>query len=237
MEWKNCHDWPIDKKAAYNLQDERVRQVNLTGNAREPQLIAAVETTYGFGGETMFAAAVIVTFPDFEEVERAFYFGTPEFPRSPNLNYFHEGQAMVGVLSALRGDADVIMVHGEGVCHPRRCGTACHIGVDFDKPTIGYSRRLQHGSHRPIGPTKGHWQRITLRGEEVGIAFRTKDGVKPIYISPGHRCDIKFAQDIVKRSLRGFRLPEPVRLAHLLVNKYRRKIEKGERKHQLAPVA
>jgi len=237
MEWKNRHDWPADKRAAYSLQDERTRLLEFTGNAREPQLIAAAEATYGFGGETLFAAAVIVTFPDFEEVERAYFYCEPEIPRSTSLNYFHEGPALVGALSALQGDADIIMVHGEGICHSRRCGTACHVGIDFDKPTIGYVRRLQHGSHRPVDPAKGSCQRITLRGDEVGLAIRTKENVKPIFISPGYRCDIRFAQDIVRRSLRGFRLPEPVRLAHLLANKYRRRIEKGEHKRQLEPVA
>lgn len=237
MEWKNRHDWPADKREAYALQDERAGLLVFTGNAREPQSIAAVEATYGFGGQTLFAAAVILTFPDFIEVERACFHCEPGFPRSINLNYFHEGPALVGALSALEQDADIIMVHGEGLCHPRRCGTACHIGIDFDKPTIGYVRRLQHGSHRPVATAKGNTQRITLQGEEVGMAIRTKDDVKPIFISPGYRCDLRFAQDIVKRSLRGFRLPEPVRLAHLQANKYRRRMEKGERTNQLDPVA
>jgi len=237
MEWKNNHPWPTDRKTAYDFQDERADRLELNGNAREPRRIAAVEATYGFGGQTLFATAVIVSFPDFQEIERAFCRFVPEFPRSANLNYFHEGPALVGALIALREDADIIMVHGDGICHPRRCGTACHIGLDFDRPTIGYVRRLQSGSHRPVPAAKGSRQGITLRGDEVGIALRTKENVKPIFISPGFRCDLRFAVDIVTRSLRGFRLPEPVRLAHLMANKYRRRIENEERHRQPEPVA
>ena len=105
---------------------------------------------------------------------------------------------------------------------------ACHIGLDFDKPSVGCARKLLVGNHRTVDAAKGSSQPIMYHGEEVGLAFRSKDSVKPIFISAGHKCDLTYAQDVVIKCLRGFRLPEPLRLAHLLVNKHKRHIEGGK---------
>ncbi len=100
------------------------------------------------------------------------------------------------------------------------------IGVGFDIPTIGCSRKLIAGYIKDIDRAKGSSQPIIYQGKEVGVAIRTKDNVKPLFISPGHKCDLEFAKDIVSRNLRGFRMPEPLRYAHLAANKYKRYIEK-----------
>ena len=117
-------------------------------------------------------------------------------------------------------------VHGHGTAHPRRIGMACQIGLDFDLPTIGCARKLLSGAIRPVGETRGSSQPILLKGREVGLAYRSKDRVKPIFISPGYKCDLPFALDIIVKCLRGYRLPEPLRIAHLFANKYKRYNEK-----------
>ena len=164
MDWVNRHDWPTDKASAYAIQDERIDRVRISGNTSEPHLIAAVEATYGHGGEYLYAAALVLTYPDFEEIERAYCRLSPEFPRSTNLNYFREGPALVGALERLESDVDIIVVHGEGIAHPRRCGTACHLGLDFDKPAFGCCRRLYHGTHRPVGSQWSQLVLVRLRG-------------------------------------------------------------------------
>jgi deoxyribonuclease V len=207
-------------------------QVDLYGDLSDPRLIAAVDSAHGQGGHVLYAAAVVVTFPDLVEVERAFYYSELEFPYTPGLLYFREGPAVIGALAKLKSEPDLIVVHGHGIAHPQRCGLACYVGVAFDRPTMGCARRLLAGRHAPVAPTKGSFEKIIIDDRQVGVAQRTKDDVKPVFISPGYRCDIAQAQDIIVRGLRGFRLPEPLRLAHLLANKYKRRAEKKEKRHR-----
>ena len=232
MKWVNSHEWPESRQDAYTLQDARARQVDISANVNEPELIAAVETAYGYGGEIAYAAAVVLSFPEMKEVERSLVHCPTKFPYIPGLFYFREGPSLVSALSQLQTEPDLIMVSGHGIAHPRQCGMASHIGIDFDKPTIGCARRLLHGKHRPVGETKGSREVIKHRDLELGVAYRSKDKVKPIYISPGHLCDLTLSRDLVVRCLRGYRLPEPLRLAHLLANKHKRHMEKGDKKNR-----
>lgn len=207
------------------MQDKRLDLVDCAGNTREPGLITAVEAAYGYGGKRVYGAAVTFTFPDLSEVDHSLADADVAFPYIPGLFYFREGPVLVAALKGLTQESDLIIVSGHGVAHPRQCGMACHIGLDFDKPTIGCARRLLCGTHRPLDETKGSSQPIRHKDHEIGLAYRSKDGVKPIYLSAGHLCDLPFARDIVVRSLRGFRLPEPLRAAHLRANKHKRYIE------------
>jgi deoxyribonuclease V len=226
MEIKAPHDWPSTPEQALTFQRACVARVALTGNNRPPRLIAAVDTAYGLNGRHVYASAIVMDFATLTEVEKTSAGRPVTFPYIPGLFYFREGPAMVDALSMLEHDADVIIVHGHGVAHPRMCGSASHIGLTFDKPAIGCARRLLAGAHVPVAAERGASQPIRIGRDEVGIAYRSKDNVKPIFISPGHRCDLPFALDVIVHSLRGFRLPEPQRVAHLYANKYRRYREK-----------
>ena len=230
----NSHDWPKTKQEAYALQDARARLVDITANMNEPELIAAVETAYGYAGETAYSAAIVLTFPEMKEVERSLVHCRTEFPYVPGLFYFREGPSLVAALSDLKSEPDLILVSGHGIAHPRQCGIACHIGIGFNRASIGCARRLLHGKHRPLADSKGSLQALKHRDVEIGVAYRSKDNVKPIYISPGHLCDHRLSQDLVVRCLRGYRLPEPLRIAHLMANKHKRYMEKGDNRKQPA---
>ena len=129
---------------------------------------------------------------------------------------------ILSALEKIKENPDIIIVHGHGYAHPGRCGMASLVGLAFDKPSIGCARRLLAGYHRPVDPRKGSQQPLILNSREVGIAYRSKENVKPIFISPGHKCNLAQARDIIVQNLRGFRMPEPLRLAHLYANKYKR---------------
>ncbi|HUV30671.1 MAG TPA: endonuclease V [Acidobacteriota bacterium] len=221
MELSYQHPWPATKPEAYAHQDQATRTVLIQEDTEEPSLIAAVDTAYGYASRFIYAAAVVMTFPDLQEIERSYAQMPVSFPYYPGLFYFREGPVIIRALADLDTDADLILVSAHGIAHPRRCGMACHIGIAFDKPTIGCARRLLAGHQKPVDTARGAWQPITFRGSEVGVVYRSKDNVKPIFVSPGHRCDITFAREIVVRCLRGFRLPEPLRVAHLLANKHK----------------
>ncbi len=226
MEYRKLHEWPQTKREAELIVSELASKVEITPVLDEPRSIAAVDTAYGKNAEIVFTSAVLVSFPEIEEIERTFQYDEVRFPYLPGLFYFREGEAMIKALSKLRNEPDLIIVHGHGVAHPAGCGMASLIGLAFDKPTIGCARKLLAGQHRPVPPGKGNYQPISIQSREVGYAYRTKDDVKPIFISPGHRCDMQQARDYIVRNLRGFRQPEPLRLAHLYANKFRRHIER-----------
>jgi deoxyribonuclease V len=177
----------------------------------------------------LYACGVIMTFPELREVERVFAQGPPGFPYVPGMLYFREGPVLSQTLNNLTQTPDLIIVHGHGTAHPLRCGLASHLGVVFEVPTVGCCRRLLSGRHREVPEVKGSSQPILLGSRQVGLAYRSKDNVKPIFISPGHLCDLPTALDIIKRCLRGFRQPEPLRLAHRMANKHKRRTEKKNR--------
>lgn len=222
MEYSLPFSWPTTRDEAFSILEEIAPRVVISANTPEPGLIAAVETDYGHTGDVLYGAAVVMTFPEFRVVERAVCSEKLTFPYHPALVFFREGQTIINALAKLKSDPDLLMVSGHGLAHALFCGTASFIGMLFDKPAIGCARRLLAGQHRELAETKGSSQPIMMGNREVGVAYRSKDGVKPIFISPAHRCDLEFARRITVQCLREFRQPEPLRLAHLDVNSYGR---------------
>ena len=225
-------DWPNSKAEASLYLEEVAKQVRLLPLTAEPRQIAAVETTCGTGGKTLYCCAAVMSFPELEEIECVFSHGPTGFSYEPGLLHFREGPVIAQTLAKIVATPDLLMVHGHGIAHPQRCGSASSLGVVFDIPTVGCCRKLLAGNHREVAPTKGSAQPIILDSDEVGMAYRSKDKVKPIFVSPGHLCDLASAVSLTKRCLRGFRQPEPLRLAHLMAHKYKRRSEK---KNQATP--
>ncbi|HDL01095.1 MAG TPA: endonuclease V [candidate division Zixibacteria bacterium] len=226
MELVHSHPWATNKYEAIEIQRELAKSIEILPNYDDINYIASVDTAYGKNADIVFASAVLCTFPEIEEVERRSHYGEVSFPYIPGMFYFREGPTIIKALEKLNQQPDLLIVHGHGIAHVKNCGVASMIGVGFDIPSIGCSRKLLTGFVKEIPSTKGSSQPIIYRDREVGIAYRTKDNVKPLFISPGHKCDIPFARDIVVRNLRGYRMPEPLRFAHLSANKYKRYIEK-----------
>ena len=137
------------------------------------------------------------------------------FPYVPGLLSFRELPLLSAVLEKLSVTPDLILVDGQGTCHPRRMGLACHLGLFTDRPTIGCAKSRLCGHHQPPGEKPGSSAEIVESGEIIGAALRTKAGVKSVYVSVGHRIDLKSAIEWVLKCCRGYRLPEPLRLAHL----------------------
>lgn len=231
MQLQAAYSLPEDKSEAIALQKELAAQIEIYPPRSDINIISAVETAYSSDGETVFAAAVTFSFPELEEIEKRFQFEQIKFPYQPGLFFFREGLAIIRVLEKLDLEPDLLMIHGHGIAHPRGIGLASHIGLLFDKMTIGCSRKILVGSHREPDEKKGSHQPIILNNREIGYVYRSKDRVKPIFISPGHRCDLATSKDIVIRCLRGYRLPEPLRAAHLLANKYKRHFERKKQQY------
>ena len=190
-----------------------------------PRLIAGADvsaTRFDPEGR-VYAAMVVLEWPSLREVARA---GTAErapLPYIPGLLGFREIPALRACWDALSDKPELIFVDGMGILHPRRCGIASHLGVVLDVPTIGVGKsRLVGDTAGPLPDTPGASVELRVGGELRGALLRSKARANPLWISPGHRVAVPTALAWVRATLRGYRLPEPTRLAHLAAGAVRR---------------
>jgi deoxyribonuclease V len=141
------------------------------------------------------------------------------FPYIPGLLSFREAPVGLAAISALETRPDLLLVDGHGLAHPRRCGIACHLGLLLDLPTIGCAKSILVGQAEEPGPNPGDWTPLDNRGETIGAALRTRPKTRPIYVSIGHRVSLASAIALVSQCGRGYRLPEPTRLADRIASR------------------
>jgi deoxyribonuclease V len=184
------------------------------------RLVAGVDCAFGTG--EVFASAVLYDVETGVAVETRGARRPLRFPYVPGLLSFREAPAILAALRALRGTPDALLCDGHGLAHPRRFGIACHLGVLCDLPSVGVAKSLLVGTHSPPGERRGQRSMLRHHGECIGSVLRTRAGVRPVYVSVGHRIDLPSAVRLVLRCATGFRLPEPTRLADLAVAAARR---------------
>jgi len=212
--------WPAGIAAAREIQERLAKKVRLGGGKRPPRLIAGVDAAYS--GNRVFAAACLFSFPSLEPVEEAFACMETRFPYVPGYLTFREGPAIVEAVLSLERKPDLILVDGQGIAHPRGIGSASHIGVLLGIPTIGCAKSRLVGESAKPGRKKGDWTPLLFRGRAVGAVVRTRDGVRPLFVSPGHRISRLRSVEIVLASTASYRIPEPLRRADSLSKKLKR---------------
>jgi deoxyribonuclease V len=186
------------------------------------QRIAGADVSYDRGSSLMCAAIVVEDATTGETLEIATAARHVRFPYVPGLLSFRELPPLAVAFAALTRMPDVILCDGHGRAHPRRFGLACHLGVALDRPSIGCAKSLLVGTHREPGPLCGAHARIVDAGETIGSVLRTRDGVRPMFVSVGHRVSLATARAIVLAQCRGQRIPHPLRAAHDAANALRR---------------
>jgi deoxyribonuclease V len=162
------------------------------------------------------AAIVVMSFPGLKVVERVTAERPIEFPYVPGLLAFREIPSILDAFARLSTRPDLLLVDGHGYAHPRRFGIACHLGVELDLPSIGCGKSLFVGEHAEPGRRRGSRTPLRREGETIGSVVRTRDGVRPIYVSVGHRIGLAAAVRIVLACCARYRLPEPIRFADML---------------------
>jgi deoxyribonuclease V len=221
------HAWDLSPRAAVALQRELAGRVRATGPAPAPPFLVAGCDAAGSGrwarrDERIVAAIVVLRFPGWEIVERAFAWGPAPMPYLPGLLSFREAPLYLQAFAQLRGTPDLLLCDGQGIAHPRGLGLAAHLGVLFDLPSVGVAKSRLTGEHREPGLKRGCSTQLMVREQAggpagevkaVGRVLRTRDGVRPLYISPGHRIGIDEAARVVLMLAPAYRLPEPTRLA------------------------
>ena len=162
---------------------------------------------------TGFAAVIVHSFPELEELERASSVGPLKFPYIPGLLAFRELPLLLEAFAKLQRKPDLILADGHGWAHPRRAGMACHLGLVLDTPTIGCAKSLLVGEFVMPGPARGSTAALLDNREQIGTVLRTRDGVRPVFVSCGHRVSLASAVRLTLRCCDGYRIPQPQREA------------------------
>jgi deoxyribonuclease V len=214
--------WNLTPREAMRLQESLRERVELQDRFGDIRYMAGADMAFDPETEVAFAGVIVYRFPGLEEVERRMARRKLRFPYVPGLLSFRESPVLLAAFARLRTEPDIILIDGHGRAHPRRFGIACHIGILFDKPTVGCAKSRLVGEHQEPGETAGSTAPLMLEGERIGVVLRTRDDVKPIYVTTGHRVSLDSAVGLVKQCLDGFRIPKPTREADHYVRDLRR---------------
>ena len=217
LELNRWHDWDVSTKDAIRIQGELVSEIRELPLPGPPQRIAGVDVSFhrtGYKEYTAFCGIAVVRFPELDVVERTQWTGEITFPYVPGLLSFREIPAVLQALEQLDAMPDVIMADGQGRAHPRRFGLACHLGLLLDMPVLGVAKSLLVGEHDELPDERGSRVPLIHKGDVVGAVVRTRRGVKPVYVSVGHRITLDEAVDLALACTPKYRIPEPTRQAH-----------------------
>lgn len=215
--------WQVSPAEARRLQERLREQLVLRPPPDfRPRLVAGADVSMARGSARGYAGIAVLEAATLAPVEEAAAAVELRFPYVPGLLSFRELPAVAAAWERLERRPDVLIFDGQGTAHPRRFGLACHGGLLFGVPAIGCAKSVLVGAHGPLGEERGATAPLVHRGEVVGVALRTRAGVKPVYVSPGHLMDLETAVALVLALSPRYREPETTRRAHALVNRLRR---------------
>ncbi|WP_416139939.1 deoxyribonuclease V [Halomonas sp. HK25] len=220
------HDWNLAPREAIALQRRLAGRVEREDRLDPVRHVAGVDIGFEEQGEITRAAVVVLAWPpisggEFELVEQVVHREPTRMPYIPGLLSFREVPAALEAFDKLAARPDLVMVDGQGIAHPRRLGVASHLGLWLDLPTIGVAKSRLCGRHGEPGPQRGDWTPLVdvPEDEVIGAVLRSRVGVKPLFVSPGHRVSLATALDWVVGCLGRTKLPEPTRLADRLASR------------------
>lgn len=219
MKLRDLHPWPADIAEAIALQGRLAPLVVRRGGPRQVRLVAGCDLAFldrGRRSALARAAVVLLSYPELAIVEHQVIDAPVNFPYVPGLLSFREIPALTLAFERVQRRPDLLLVDGHGFSHPRRFGIACHLGLLLDVPTIGCAKSRLVGKHSEPLPQAGASAELRDGRELIGLVLRTRDGVSPVFVSSGHRIGLRRAAEWVLRLCRGYRLPEPARLADQL---------------------
>jgi deoxyribonuclease V len=210
------HGWDLSRDAARRLQQTLATEVLREDDLPDVRSVAGVHLGYprtASGAVTGQATVVVLSLPELELVEQRVAIRSVTFPYIPGLRSFRETPLALAALEQLAKMPDLLLIDGHGVAHPQRFGVASHIGLLLDMPTVGCSTTVPVGVAMDPDAEPGAWSPLTDNQEIIGAALRTRPGSRPIYVSTGHRISLETAIGAVLTCTRGYRQPEPLRLA------------------------
>ena len=215
------HSWHVPMKRAAALQTQLAAYVNLRPMVTQPAIVAGVDSAQA--GDHIYVAVVVMDMPAGKVIEIQHAEGMARFPYVVGYRAFRDGPIMLKAIARLINPPGLYIISGQGVCHPRLFGIASHIGLRLDKPTIGCGRDRLVGHYEPPGPNTGDYSVIRYSPQAPGVVLRTKENTNPVFVSPGHRIDLLGAIEQTLRCCSGYRIPEPLRRAHIEAGRFMRR--------------
>ncbi len=212
------HAWELCPAAARDLQSALADQVEIEDRFGELALVAGIDIGFEAAGKITRAAVAVLRLPELALVESALARCPTRFPYVPGLLSFREIPAAIEALVALATTPDLLLCDGQGFAHPRRFGLACHLGWLLDVPAIGVAKSRLIGAFTEPASAHGAWSPLSDRDRVIGAALRSRAGVKPLFVSSGHRVGLASALRLTLACTDRYRLPEPTRLAHQLAS-------------------
>jgi deoxyribonuclease V len=212
------HDWNLEPKEAIALQKRLRDQVIREDRIGTVERVAGIDVGFEDGGRITRAAVAVLSFPDLILADSALVRSPTRFPYVPGLLSFREAPAVLEALARLERPPDLILYDGQGIAHPRRFGVASHVGLLADVPSIGVAKTRLVGDYDMVPRDRGGWSALSADGEVIGAVLRTRAGVKPVFVSIGHRVCLASAVAWTMACTRRFRLPETTRWAHRLAS-------------------
>jgi deoxyribonuclease V len=206
----------FDLRELSRIQDEVAKQVKQVDCIDKFETVAGCDVSFA-EGDMAYAACALLNYKDLRLLDSKVRRVKLRFPYIPTYLAFRELEGILGVVEGM--EADAFMVGAHGLAHPRRAGLACHLGVAIDKPVLGVAKAKLHGEAKTPADIMGSCELLKVGDEVVGAVVRTKTGTKPVYVSVGHKLTLKTAIKIALETTRGHRMPEPVRVAHMLATK------------------
>lgn len=214
MKTTNLHEWQVTPARAIAIQKELSGHVLREGKLDDVRFVAGVDISVPRIGKVARGAIVVLSYPELELVEVQITEQEIDFPYIPGLLSFREAPVILSACEKLSTTPDLVLVDGQGIAHPRRLGIASHLGLLWDKPTIGCAKSRLCGEHAPVGTERGDSAKLVDGTEIIGAVLRTRTNVNPLFISIGHKINLKTAVQWVLNCSGDYRLPEPTRLAH-----------------------
>jgi deoxyribonuclease V len=229
MKTVQLHPWNLDFQQARAVQERLSRRVLLRPlPLRHIEYVAGSDVAVSRKLEQLVAAVVVLSFPSLNVVETRTVAIRPPFPYVPGYLSFRELPVLSRCFERVRTPVQAVLCDGQGIAHPRRLGLAAHAGLALGIPAVGCAKSRLIGEHGEVGEKRGDHTRMMLAGRQIGSVLRTRDGVKPLFVSPGHLVDHPSSRRLVLACLTRYRLPEPVRLAHIAAGEAKRKREEKE---------
>jgi deoxyribonuclease V len=217
--------WPKNITEAKEIQEVLKKKVSIIPLRKSPEYVAGVDAA--FFEDKIIGVACLYRYPEIILIEEAYSLTEGSFPYIPGFLSFREGPAIMKAIRALKMKPDVILFDGQGIAHPKGLGIASHIGVLIDIPTIGCAKSRLVGNYREPRLKKGSRSSLSYNGKIVGAVLRTKDNVRPVFISPGHRINLKNSIKIILGCTSTYRIPEPLRRADFISKKIKRELLAG----------
>jgi len=218
------HEWEVTIPEATRIQKEMRSLVRLEPLAHAPKTIAGADLSFNRFSDIFHACVVVLSYPELEIIDRSFFTMQVKFPYVPGYLSFREVPAIMEAYRKLKILPDIFMMDGNGVAHPRRLGVATHLGILLDIPVIGCAKSRLYGSGAQPAPERGSISYLAAKdnGETIGAYVRTKNNVAPVIVSAGNKITLEESIRITLACVQKHRIPEPTRLAHDVVNAFRR---------------